>query len=230
MPIMEVVLQQTYFGQNTINRWNYLASGTPSAVSYSFGLVSALGAIPDTGVYPVTGLMHLIALIQASGVAFIQLGAKDVYDPIDFYETAFIPAKAGLFNGENMTPAVALGFRTNRTRTDIRRATKRFVGVTESVSAAGGVIVDAPILAAMDAVAAKMSEVLTFDDEGNTLSFAPIVVSKEEYLPNPANTENVAYRYYETEAEQLTHIMTSITWEKYTTIRTQTSRQYGRGS
>lgn len=47
MPIMEVVLTQNYYGQEIINRFNYRASGTPAAVTYSFALVSALGAIYD---------------------------------------------------------------------------------------------------------------------------------------------------------------------------------------
>jgi len=39
-----------------------------------------------------------------------------------------------------------------------------------------------------------------------------------------------AYRYYETEEEQLEHIMENVTWTAYDRIRSQTSRQYGHGA
>jgi hypothetical protein len=71
-----------------------------------------------------------------------------------------------------------------------------------------------------------MSATLTYDDEGNTLSFQPCVVGREW---REGNTGKFAYRYYETESEQLENVATSVTWQPYSTVRTQVYRQYGRG-
>lgn len=231
MPIMEVVLQQTYQAQNIINRWNYVASGTPAAVSLSFALTSAIGAIPDAGVYPTDGLMKKLAAIQSANVSFTVVTVKNVYSQTDFYSTPFTTPLTGAHVGsEDMPPFVAFGFRTNRVRQDIHRATKRFVGVFEADNVGGAV--QSPIVPGLEAVSTAMSAVLTYDDEGNTLTFAPCVVSKEKYDPNPEDpTRNhVAYRYYATEAVQMNHLAQGIVWQHYATLRSQTSRQFGRGS
>lgn len=232
MPIMEVILQQTYVGQECINRWNYLASGTPAAVTLSFALTSALGAVFDTiavpPAYPPDGLMRLIAAAQVPQVVFDFISVRDLYSNTDFYETPFLQPLAGSATGDGMSPALAVGFRTNRTRADIRRGSKRFTGVSENHSGPGGVLAGAGVTTA-NAIAAKMSEILTYDDEGNTLSFAPIVMGRLKYFPNPADETKPAYRKYPTPEQQLEHIATSIIYDPYPTIRTQTSRQYGRG-
>lgn len=229
MPIMEITLEGTFASQQIINRWNYLASGTPSAVSFSFALVSAFGAIEDGGSYPSGTVIDNIRLMVSSQYSFTQSLAKDVYDPVDFYQAPFIPSLAGAVAGESNSPVMAYGFRTNRTRLDIRRATKRFAGVVETEAFSGGVIDSTFVDGEMANLASIMSQTITYDDEGNTLTFQPIVVGKEKYTPNPLAPEKVAYRYYETEAEQLDHIMTSILWEPYPRLRSQVSRQYGRG-
>lgn len=229
MALMEVVLQQNYFNQITINRWNYIASGTPSAVSYSFALASAFGGIENGGVYPPGTIITALAALQSDSVLYAQIGAKDVYDAVDFFENPFIPALSGDLGDESLSPVNSFGFRTNRTRTDIRRATKRFVGVTVNSNDDGGQIAPTILSGPMTTLANLMSQTLQYDDNGNILEFQPCVVSREKYTPDPLKPDNVAYKYYDTEAEQLQHVMTSIVWEPYTTVRTQNSRQYGRG-
>jgi hypothetical protein len=232
--VMEVVLDQTYAGQQIINRWNYLANGTPAAVSFSFALTSALGAIFDEVAvppgYPPTGLMQLIAAIQNTGVTFNSLTVKNVYSVTDFYSTLFVNSLVGARTGEGNSPAVAFGFFTNRVRSDIRRATKRFTGVSEGESGALGVIV-AGASTMLTTLADAMSDVLEYDDEGNNLTFTPCVVSKQRYNSDTqlADAEGNAYRYYPTESEQLEHVADSIFWDWYPQVRTQTSRQYGKG-
>jgi len=228
--IMEVVLKQTFVNQEVVNRFNYLSAGTPAAVSLSFALVSALGAIPDAGVYPEFGLCNVLAQIQSTGVTFSNISAKNVYSVTDFYDTPFTsPLSGAIVAGNSMSPTMAIGFRTNRTRLDIRRGTKRFVGANESVISSGGVL-DATY---KDGVVADLAEALgaiqVYDDEGQELSFTPIICGKEQYVPDPAHPERTAYRYYATEAEQLQHIMSSLVWDSYDQVRTQASRQYGRG-
>lgn len=234
MSLLEVVLTSVYFNQQCINRWNYVGGGTPAAVTPSFGLASAFGAIYDEGhippEYPPNTLMQRIARMSSNQVTFQQLTVLNVYDPADFYQTPFVPTYTGEATAEGESPAVAYGFRTNVVRRDIARATKRFVGVTEDRVAPGGLLAVGSA-AIWDDLSALMSDVLEYDDEGNTLTYAPAVCSKLKYSPPspPAKAGAVAYKYYSTLALQLEHTATGITWEKYTTTRTQTSRQYGKG-
>lgn len=235
MPLMEVTLEQTYANQECVNRWNYMATGTPAAVSFSFALMFALGAIFDEVAvppgYPPSGLIRKIAAAQHSGVSFQTVTVKDVYSATDFYSTVFVNALVGEQTGEGLSPAMAFGFRTNRVRSDIRRATKRFVGAPEGQVGSLGVIVPAFVTSHLVPLANAMTDALEYDDEGNILTFQPCVVKKERYdtetqLPDP---DGNAYRYYPDPEDQLALIALSVSWEPYEQIRTQVSRQYGRG-
>lgn len=229
MAIMEVSLVQTYKQQNTINRWNYIASGAPAAVTYAFALASALGAIESAGVYPTTGLMWKIALVQNTQVHFDELFVRNVHDDTEFYSVPFVETLDGQVTGsEGMPPFCSFGFRTNRTRLDVRRGTKRFVGVSEGDQSAG-TLDTTLVTGALANLASEMADILEYDDEGNTLSFAPVVCQKERYEVPDSDPARYAYRYYTDPAVQLAHTMQGILWEPYDTVRTQTSRQFGRG-
>lgn len=230
MPLMEVILQQRYLGQQIINRWNYLSSGTPAAVTHSFALASAFGAIPDAGVYPTTAIIARIRQLQDSGVTFENILVRDVYSVTDFYQTPFSPALAGAVTGAGIGPISAFGFVSSKTRYDIRRGTKRFVGITS-----GQVTVDngfnSTVISELAALAGNMSETLEYDDEGNALAYEPVIVGREKVLiSTPPAEPRYSYRYYDTFAEQADHLMDSITWSAYTGVRSQVSRQIGRGS
>lgn len=226
--IYEVTLFQTYQGQSCVNRWNYLMTGTPASIQGSFGLIEAMGAvpIPVVGGFPADTIMAVLRNMQDDGVMFQAISAKAIYDVTDFYELPYVPVIPGMIGGEGAAPFVAYGFRTNRTRTDIRRGTKRFVGVPETYTGDGGTVIGNGAIEANN-LAAAMSEPITYDDEGNTLTYSPIVVSKQLYQVPDRDTE--AYRYWPTLAEQMTHIAESVLWQPYQTVRSQTSRQYARG-
>lgn len=230
MALFEVVLSQSYFNQQTINRFTYQGSGTPAAVTMSFALASALGAIPSAGIYPADHLITRLAGIQSNGAIFGNLSSRNLYSVTDFYDTPFVPELTGGVSGEGMSPAVAFGFRTNRVRTDVGRGMKRFVGVPESGAGTGGAV-DVDSTGYVNLVAA-MNEVLTYDDEGNTLTFTPIVCGKEKYEVevDGVPTGRFAYRYYDTEAHQLEHTAVGVVWSMYDHVRTQVSRQYGHGN
>jgi len=233
MALLELTLQATYFNQEIINRWNYVSTGTPASVTLSFALASAFGCIYDTVAvppgYPANTPFAAIRGIQMNSLAYDQVSVRDVYSDVDFYETPFLQAAAGLVgSGEAMSPTSAAGYRTSRIRADIRRGTKRFAGLSEANVGPGGVFA-AAALTAMALVATRMGEVLSYNDEGNTITFTPVIVGKEKYVPNPANPDKFAYRYYPTLAEQEDHWAAGISWDYYTQVRTQTSRQYGRG-
>lgn len=230
MPIMEVVVEGRYFNQQTIARWNYLSSGTPAAVSFSFAGASALGLVLGAGDtdFPVDSMARAWQDLVTGEFQFVQMQVRDVYNPVDFYASPFPSGVDGnRSEAGGVSPATAFGFRSSRTRLDIRRGFKRFAGVVDSAIGNGGVIESADV-ARMNTLATAMSATAEYDDEGQTISFAPIIVSKEKYMP-PDSTK-YAYRYYATEAEQMNRIMTGIIWSGYAQTRTQTSRQYQRGS
>ena len=146
--LYEVTLVQRYFQQVCINRWNYVGSGTPAAVQGSFALVSAMGFIP-TGTpltIPANGIFAALRPLQSNQLTYVEVIAKAIYDPIDFYGTA-IPTgfNTGTNVNEAATPALAYGFVSSRTRQDVARATKRFAGVGEASMLAGGTLDGATI-------------------------------------------------------------------------------------
>ena len=230
--IYEATLETEFYNQICINRWNYRMSGTPAAVLGSFGLASAMGftnILPDGSFAPPT-LAQQLQGIMSDQVTFRILTVRALYSNTDFYEVPFVGDIDGFDVAESMSPALAWGFYTSRTRTDVRRATKRFVGIPEYRVGGGGVLT-AGALTVAGTLAERMSATLTYTDEGNTLSYAPVVCGKQRYnvdtqQPDPNGT---AYRYYPTLSAQNEHTADSVIWAPYTTVRTQTSRQYGKG-
>jgi hypothetical protein len=227
--LYEVVLTQNYFGQQCINRWNYSSSGTAGSQTAAFGLLNAMGWVPTAGVFPADTVASGLQGNQVTEVIYENVLVKALYDdPTDFIDYGFVSGVTGLVSvGDGMSPTAAVGFRTNRVRTDVARGTKRIVGITEAAVGNGGVIEESS-LEAFDAVAALMSGVLTYSGGGASLTFTPAVCGKEEY-PVP-DTDRFAYRYYPTLSEQLAKTALGVTWSTYRTIRTQTSRQYGNGA
>lgn len=227
--IMQVVLSQSYYGNQIRNIWTYRADGIPASVSLSFGLLSAFGGIPvAAGAFDNTTVLGILQLIQVPGVQFQSLLVQDIYPTDDFREESYVstfganPAAAGT------PPIVAFGFRTSRITRAIRRGTKRFVGYPDQAwSPEGGW--DVTFEGVLQLLAEAMKDTLEYDDEGNTLSFVPIVCSKEKYVVPDSNPERYAYRYYSDVNTQLANSMSGFEWELYENPRSQNSRQYGRG-
>lgn len=230
--LMEIILTSTYFNQTLVNRLNYVANGTPAAVSLSYALASAFGAIYDTiavpPAYPANTPMSAISGVISSATIFNNIVAKDVYSSTDFYDTAFIPAYGGGRSGQPSSPTLAWGFRTNIVDTRIKRGQKRFGGVSEDDVENGGVP-SGDHVARLDNLAAKLSAVLTYDDEGNSITFTPAVVHKEKYPVPDSSPVRYAYRYYADKATQLGLTAVGVVWSRLPTVRSQVSRQYGRG-
>lgn len=230
--LLELVLAATYFGQEVINRWNYLAAGTPAEGNAAIALIQGFGCIPTGGVYP-TGLPFRDMLnIQNASVVYQFASCRDVFSDTDFAEVPFVPPAAGLNTGagNDEPPFVAYGFRTNRIRADIRRGTKRLAGVGQAVLDAGGAI-DSATQGDMQIVAAAWSAILTQTVGANSFTFTPVIVSKERYNPATglADPNGSAYRYFPNYTTQAEHLASGPTWEIYTNARSQNSRQYGKG-
>lgn len=224
MPVYEVSLFSTYNGQNCLNRFNYISSGIPSSVSGSFGLTFALGlAVPAAG----NNLFRKIKDMLSQNVLFVAYKVANLYDPEDFNSAPFGSAQPGAQTGESLSPVMAYGFRSNQVTTAIARGTKRFVGVPENDSGPNGIVTGPALSGLLQPVANLMGETLTYDDEGNTLTYTPCVLGRQEYT-TPSG--KVAYRKWPTEAEQLAHAAIGVDWEPYNSVRSQVSRQYGRGA
>ena len=61
-----------------------------------------------------------------------------------------------------------------------------------------------------------------------SVQYTPYVFGREKYVVEESGKD--AYRYYEDEATQLEHIALITAFTIKPTTRTQTTRQYGRGS
>lgn len=228
MPLMEVVLEQVYNGQQCINRWNYMASGTPGGTTLSFGLISALGFLPTSTTLLAGSVGAELQSLQNPSVRFVQATVRGVFLDDDFYGSPFLASTFGTraSQGEPITSVNAFGFRSTRVKQSIGRGYKRFVGMSEGVVGDYGNLTS-PTLTQMTAVADAMSDTLSFDDEGSTLSYVPCIAQKLKYTTPSGKT---AYKYYSTETLQAPHNALGISWEGYNTTRTQVSRQVGRGS
>lgn len=223
--LYEVVVRQTYQGRNVINRWNYNGSGVPAAVSMSFALASAFGAIPDgiTGDFPDNTILWRMLNNASTDLVFVETQVTALYDVVDFYAVPYPTSQNGSQGGTAMSPFLAYALQSNRVRTDIRRGNKRFCGVTETYIGAGG-IVEAGMPALLDTLAEYMSDTLEYDDEGNTLSFQPCILSYEKHAPD-VDHDTEWYAPYPTNAEQLEHAALGITWQAKAYVTTQNSRK-----
>jgi hypothetical protein len=228
MPLYEVVLEQRFFNQQSINRWNYLGSGTPAAVVPSFALLTALGFIGLSTSLTNGTVGGELQDLQNPEAIFVHATCRAIYIDADFYDNPFLAGTVGqsVGIGEAMGPTNAFGYRSNRVKQSIGRGFKRFVGMADGDTLGGGIITSTT-RTQMELLKDAMNAVLTYDDEGNTLSFAPCVAQKEKYT-TPSG--KFAYKYYATELLQAPHLAVGIAWEAYQQERTQVSRQYARGS
>lgn len=229
MAILELTVNQRLNNQLIVNRYHYVSSGTPAAVSLSFALMHATGYLTSrivSGVFPTGTLARDIQGYQGGALSYVSAFIRNLYSVTDFYESPFPSAPVGQRGADTMSPVAAFGFTASRVRTDIRRGQKRIAGPCEVDVGPMGVL-SAGIITELGSIASKLGEVLTYDDEGNTISFTPAVLGLQEYTTPSGRT---GYRPYSTEAAQLDHVATGMTWSPATTIRTQVSRQYGRGA
>jgi hypothetical protein len=226
--IYEVVLSQTYFDQEIINRFNYLSTGTPVGITGSAALISAMGFKDTAGDLPAGTLGDKLQFFQPTEVKFNSVLAKAIREaPTDFYDYAYPTGMTGsAAGGVAASPILAFGFRTNRVRTDVARGTKRFAGVQEVNMDAGGAWVSDTVTW-LNQMATLLSSVLSYTDDGNSLTFAPIVCGKLLYT---APSGKPAYKYYPTISEQLEHTAQGVVWSPYDRVRTQVSRQYSHGA
>ena len=228
--VFQVVLQGTYFGEASVNVFSYVVQDK-SALSGGVAagrLLNAMGYVsdPTDGDFPALTIAALQQLLVNPLYTFSSVYAFDQYDPADFQERAFVPNTVGRFGGAAASSVLAYGFRTTRINRAIRRGTKRFVGVNDEMVGDDNAIAGAA-LAAMSNLASAMGAVLDLEDASGAMTEAnPAVFAKEKYTTPSGKT---AYKFYDTALTQLVNTAQGIEWEIYPTVRTQVSRQTGRG-
>lgn len=234
MAIMEVVVAQSYYNQVIINRFNFLSGGIPAAVTHSFALSQAIGANQDyldEGAFAGESLLETQRLMQVVQLAYTSIYVRDLYSNVDFYELPIVSGVNGALTGvEGFSPAVTMAFRSSRVRTDIDRGRKRLAGQPETWTTGGGVwaTTGSPQVLS-DQYAGKLAEVLSYTDEGNSLTYTPIVLGTERYNAGTVEAPVWKYRRHLTEAEQLANIASGMIWQLVPNTRSQNSRQYGKG-
>jgi len=227
MGFYEVTVRQRYFDQLCINVFNYFTSLSVGVTPNSLELLTLMGFIPtgDPLDFPADTLAWHMAEQQNAGVEYLTAEARELYSVTDFYEAVYSPALIGhLTSGEAMSPLAAYGVFSNRVRTDIRRGFKRFVGVSEGQIGSGGVLASGA-LGGVTAIADAMSASLT----GAAAVYFPCVISRLKEAYTEGGVTKYRYVLYPTPEEQEDHTAVGVTYAAYTTMRSQTSRQYGRG-
>jgi len=225
MALYEVTLRQRYFDQLSINVFSYFSPTGGLATPSALELLTLMGFIPsgDPLAFPDGSIADLLWNSQVAETLFLSVEARELYSVTDFYEAAYSPAiPGGNDGGQGAPPFVAMGLYTARVRLDVKRGFKRFVGIGESFIDAGGVI-NSGMLAGLSALAEGMSDVLG----GVSAFYNPCVISREKVI-DPEDGK-VSYELYPTEAEQEEHIAYPLVWTPYNEVRSQVSRQYGRG-
>ena len=225
--ILELVVNQSYRNQLVVNRFHYVMSGTPAAVTLSFALVAATGYEHVAGtplVFDGGTVASGHQAIPHTSLQFVSAYARNLYSVTDFTNGHTPPVSTEL-TPVRACPHLFARLLLIRVRTDIRRGMKRFAGVTESCFEAGGLT--SGWLSTANSIAELLSDTLTYDDEGNTLTFVPTILGLEEYT---TSSGKAAYRPYATKAAQEAHLAQGVVWSPYAEMRTQNSRQYKRGA
>lgn len=226
MAIYELLIRQSYYDQEVLNRFHFTkTSALP--VDDASRLAQAVGATGLlAGDFPTDSFMRAIQDLVRPELSFLEVQAKNLYSETDFFTVAYNPPPVGKAAGsDSESPVLAMGFSSNRTTLAVRRGQKRFAGMDADYFDAGGHISAAGIAAAT-VVAAALSANQEVTDGLATWTYVPTVLAFQLYHPAPGKN---AYKPYDDEATQLEHAAVGVTYSYKETVRTQRSRQYGRG-
>lgn len=237
--IYEVTLVASYFNQEVINVWNYInPTITVGEAGNAQTLMSLLGWSEydslDTMAYPSDSVALSFIRAVNSSFELKSVFVRDIYSTTNISEYVFPQGVAGQslgqLAGEKSSPAVAIGFSTNRVNTEIGRGQKRLSGQTEEAFQTGGAVTPAFLTSTYNPLALAMSRELE-DPNPTQGSYYPAICKKERYEveKDGVPTGRFAYKYYENPGVQAANTAQGITWAVKNTQRFQVSRQYGRG-
>lgn len=224
--LYEVTLKGTYFAQVVVNRWNYYVGSVDGDVATANQLANALGMPVTAGDFREDSLLAAIQAFQTSNMIYSSLFIRDVFSETDFVER--FPDAVGAVVGEAQSPVLAIGFRTDIKRLNVGRGMKRLAGVAEGATGTGGSITGTYVTAG-ELIATRMSEVIADAAADVSAAFTPCVAGKLRYEVPDSDPVRYAYKYFPDIDTQFTHLAVGVTWEMYDQVRTQNSRQYGRG-
>jgi len=224
--LYEAVLKGVYFGQQTINRFNYYVAPTDGDAATANQLANAMGLPITDGDFAADSLLAALQALVSTNFIFSSLFVRDVYSNTDFTER-FLDA-IGATVADGTSPINSFGFRTDIKNLVVHRGMKRFAGVSENDSSQGGNLAAGAITKA-ELLATRMSADIADAGADIAAVFKPCVVGKERYVVPNSDPVRHAYRYFPTVDEQFFTLAVGVTWENYDNVRSQVSRQYGRG-
>lgn len=238
MPLYEVTVTGEIQSQQAIWRSTWDAVLLPEAGTlYAYRLLQALGfdeAGPDIPVGDSVFSKFSECCIGQSLIS--SLFARNLYDPLDFYEIPLLDAWiGGQVGGLYMPPFVNAQWRSNRTNLDVRRGHFSTWGIQEANVDDASNVVGIDLLEPMDELASLMSGELVHTIGLQSYRFRSCVLSKERYMVPGTGTDAVtnparwAYKYYATEEEQRDHAAFDLTWAPMTKVSSRMSRKVGRG-
>jgi len=229
MNMYRAVLEQQYAGQQVINTFDFISGEVPSGQLGALLIGVGMGFVPFTGITPFDAdtFGGKLQAAQSLAVHYVQLLVKNLYSVTDFFTYAFPADTNGTQGADGLPPINAAGFSSDRTVSNIRRAQKRFVGLTEGQVDSLGVL-NTSGLALWEAVGDKMDNVNVVPVDGGSFTFTPYVFSKHKVTRG--TPPKVHYDEWPDEATALEHVAKINQFNLKPDVRSQVSRQYGRGS
>lgn len=223
MPIMELVVRAVYDGVNILNRFHFVGGGTPASISWSLALQHAFGLVDVGLVFPSDTPFAKWRECVNDGVIFTFAESKDMYSDTDFYGRGYPNTVTGLaVSGQGMSRYDAYSIVSSRILLSVRKGHKRFAGVSEgNVDSFGHLTED--MTASLQDLCDVLSEPLSYDDDGNTLTFTSSVLSFDDYT-NPDNGKTYK-KQYSTAALQLEHAAVGVSWFPEDRVTTQNTRK-----
>jgi len=230
--LMEVIIKGTASGEMYINRLNFVASQAGITDSTSYFLLQCLGYQGITTA-PVAGsVLDELLTVNSGTFQATELVARNIYNVTDFITLPVGPTNwVGLNSGGSYMPNFSVQkLRSNLRRQDIGRGFLTLDRPKEADVDDSGSLGATP-LGKLAALAAALEAVPSFTDDGENIAWSTCVVGKEKYRTNPDSTKDptYAYRYYEEKDEQFEHIANAVSWAAMPKVRSQVSRQYGKG-
>jgi len=239
MPLYEVIVTGTIQGDQAIWRSNWERTTDPVGGNlFAYRLLQAIGFDEaDTTAPQPDSLLEYFQACATGQAVITSLFSRNLYDDLDFSE---IPLGAGWIGlqsgGAYAPPFVNAQWRSNRTNLAVRRGHVSTWGIQEANIDDSSNVIGSDLTGPMDEFAGAMSIEQTHTIVSQLYGFRSCVLSKERYMVAGTGTDPItnparwAYKYYDTEAEQLEHAALDLTWERMLPVSSRMSRKKGRGA
>lgn len=238
MALYEVTVTGTVAGQQAIWRSNWQSiDPDPLGNLFAYRLLQAMGwDETDPGTPLADTVFEYFQNCNTGNSVITSLFARNIYSDTDFYE---VPLGAGWVGGQSgglyMPPFVCAQWQSNRTNLAVRRGHISTWGIQEANVDDSSQVVGSDLTNPMDDFAAEMSSTIQWLIGLQQYDYRSCILSKERYeiagtgTDPTTNPTRWAYRYYETEAEQLDHAALGVDWTRMLPVSSRISRKVGRG-